>query len=151
MSMPEVDVTIVARGTSAVCKLPFDSKDVFGRVRAPVKVTVNGHTFATTTMRYGGVDYVGFNKQVRAAAGIEPGDRLTILVELDGDERVVEVPDDLAAALAGHPDAKGLFDGLSYTHRREYVRWITDAKRPETRARRLERAVEMLAEGVRHP
>ena len=54
-----------ARGGGHVVALPFDAKEVFGRVRAPVRVTINGHVFRTTTMRYGGVDYIGLNREVR--------------------------------------------------------------------------------------
>ena len=68
--------TLETRGGGGhVLELPFDAKAAFGRVRAPVRVTVKGHTFRTTTMRYGGVDYIGLNREVRTAAGVA-GDRL---------------------------------------------------------------------------
>src|SRR5262245_37024237 len=80
--------------------VPFDAGEAFGRVRAPVRATVNGYTFRTRLARYGGVDYLGFNREVRETAGIAAGDRLAIEVELDEDPRPVAVPDELADALA---------------------------------------------------
>jgi uncharacterized protein YdeI (YjbR/CyaY-like superfamily) len=73
------------------------------------------------------------------------------VLELDDEPRTVEVPEELQAALAADDAARAAFDGLSYTHRREYVEWVTGAKREETRRARLERAVGMLRDGVRHP
>jgi bifunctional DNA-binding transcriptional regulator/antitoxin component of YhaV-PrlF toxin-antitoxin module len=145
------EATLDVRGSGRVVVLPFDAKEAFGKIRAPVRVTVNGHTLRTTTMRYGGVDYIGFNSEVREAAGIAAGDVIEVTVEVDDDPRVVEVPPELAEALAGSAVAQAAFDGLSFTHRKEYARWIADAKRDETRERRVERAVEMLGNGVRTP
>jgi hypothetical protein len=138
-------------GGGHMVALPFDARETFGKVRAPVRVTVNRHTFTTTTMRYGGVDYLGLNRGVREAAGVAVGDRLSVGVELDTTPRTVEVPGELSRALRAAPDAREAFEGLSVTHRREYARWIEEAKREKTRMRRVERAVEMLREGARTP
>jgi hypothetical protein len=124
--------------------VPFDPKEAFGRVRAPVRARVNGHTFTTTLARYGGVDYMGFNRGVREAAGIADGDVLTIELELDEEERAVTIPQELAAALARDPDARAAFDALSPSHRRRHAGWIAEAKQPETRVRRAERTLESL-------
>ena len=141
-----------ARGDGGhVVALPFDAREAFGKVRAPVRVTIGGHTFRTTAMRYAGVDYIGLNQEVREAAGVAAGDPLTVELDLDRDPREVTVPQELAVALAKGVAAKSVFDGLSYTHRKEYARWIADAKREETRTRRLAKAVEMLRAGVRTP
>jgi hypothetical protein len=78
--------------------VPLDSREAFGSVRAPVRATVNGYTFRTRLARYGGIDYLGFNREVREAAGIADGDRLAIEVELDEEPRPVAVPDELAQA-----------------------------------------------------
>jgi uncharacterized protein YdeI (YjbR/CyaY-like superfamily) len=102
-------------------------------------------------MRYGGVDYVGFNREVRQGAGVAAGDVVTLVVELDTEERSVIVPEDLAAAFAAVPGAAAAFDGLSFTHRKEYVRWIEEAKRDETRRGRVEKTIAMLFEGIKHP
>ena len=73
------------------------------------------------------------------------------MLELEDEPRTVEVPEEFQAALAADAEAKAAFEGLSFTHRREYVEWVTGAKREETRRARLERAVGMLRDGVRHP
>ncbi len=75
------------------------------------------------------------------------GDTVDVTIELDEEPRVVEVPDDLAVALAADADATAAFDRLSYSHRREYVEWIDEAKRAETRARRISATVERLRAG----
>jgi uncharacterized protein DUF1905/bacteriocin resistance YdeI/OmpD-like protein len=121
--------TLDARGSGHVVELPFDARAAFGRVRAPVRVTVNGHTFRTTTMRYGGVDYVGLNREVREAARVSAGDVIEVAVEPDDAPRVVEAPRELVDALAGSAQAQAAFDRLSFTHRKEYARWIAEAKR----------------------
>jgi uncharacterized protein YdeI (YjbR/CyaY-like superfamily) len=89
---------------------------------------------------------VGLNREVRQAAGVAAGDTVEALIELDTDARTVDVPDDLAAALAGDDVASQAFETLSFTHRKEYVRWIEEAKRDETRARRVAGTLERLRE-----
>jgi hypothetical protein len=143
------DGDVEQRNRGFVVQLPFDPKEVFGRVRAPVVVTVNGHSFRTTTMRYGEVDLIGLNREVRDAAGLSAGARPTFDVTADTQPREVDVPDALAVALREDAGARDAFDALSYTHRREYARWIEEAKREETRQRRVARAVELLRAGVR--
>jgi hypothetical protein len=145
------EATLESRGRGHVVALPFDAGKVFGKVRAPVCATVGGHTFRTTTMRYGGVDYIGLNREARDAAGIAPGDDVVVELEPDTAPREVDVPPELVRALAGDAVAKAAFDSLSYTHRKEYAHWIAEAKREETRVERLEKAVEMLRAGVRTP
>jgi Bacteriocin-protection, YdeI or OmpD-Associated/Domain of unknown function (DUF1905) len=137
-------------GPAAAITLPFDPKDEWGKVRAPVRGTIDGYPFTTTVARYGGVDYLAFRREVREGAGVEVGARVAIEVELDTSERIVAVPEDLAVALADG-GVRDVFDALSYTHRREYVSWVEEAKREETRAKRLARTVELLREGVKTP
>jgi len=114
--------------------------------RAPVLVTIGGHTFATRLAIYGGESLVGVSKANQAAAGIDIGDRFPVEIALDTAPREVVVPDDLAAALAAEPAVEAAFAGMSFTHRREYVEWVTKAKRPETRARRVAGTVEQVRE-----
>jgi uncharacterized protein YdeI (YjbR/CyaY-like superfamily) len=118
-----------------------------GAKRFPVVATVNGHTWRTSVARMGGEFLVGLNREVRTAAGAEAGDEVDVTLELDTAPREVELPEDLAAALASDPAAKAAFEGMSFTHRKEYARWITEAKREETRSRRVEQALERLREG----
>jgi uncharacterized protein YdeI (YjbR/CyaY-like superfamily) len=103
-------------------------------------------------MVYGGVTYLGFRKEIRdAAGGIGQGDEVEIEIERDDAPREVEVPEALASALAADPVARGIFEGLAFTHRKEYASWIAEAKKEDTRARRVERTIAMLREGVKHP
>jgi hypothetical protein len=138
-------------GERPVVEVPFEVKERFGRARAPVRGTVDGADFRTTVAVYGGRYYLGFNKDVRDRAGIAIGDEVEVAVDHDREPRTVEVPPPLAAALENDSEARAAFDGLSYTHRNEYARWIAEAKREETRARRVEKAVAMLRDGVRSP
>jgi uncharacterized protein YdeI (YjbR/CyaY-like superfamily) len=85
------------------------------------------------------------------AFGVGPGDRVRVSVERDDTPREVDVPPELADALTDAPGAASLFATLSYTHRREYARWVGEAKKAETRARRAAKAVGMLEQGVRTP
>jgi bifunctional DNA-binding transcriptional regulator/antitoxin component of YhaV-PrlF toxin-antitoxin module len=140
-----------AEGERPLVELPFDGKERFGKARAPVRGTVNGAEFRTTVAVYGGVYLIGFNKEVRERAGIAIGDEVDVELELDDEPRTVEVPPALAAALEKDDEARAAFESLSYTHRREYAEWIAEAKREETRERRLVKAVAMLREGVRSP
>jgi hypothetical protein len=123
--------------------------EVSGGKRAPVRITVGGHAYRTTLARMGGRWLVPLSAENRGAAGVAAGDAVEVEIELDAAERTVEVPEDLAAALAGEQAARAYFDGLAYTHRQEWVRWVEEAKRPETRARRVTATVERLREG--HP
>ena len=108
------------------------------RKRPPVRVTVGGHTFRSTVAVYGDDFYLPLNAANREAAGVAAGDAVDVTIELDEEPRVVEVPDDLAAALAADSGrARRRSIGLSYSHQREYVEWIDEAKRAETRARRI--------------
>jgi hypothetical protein len=145
-----------ARGGGAVLDVPHDvAASLSGSKRPPVAVTINGHTFRTRLAVYGGQPMVGVRKSDRAAAGIGVGDRFDVTVVLDTEARTVEVPPELAEALAGRADLAEVFDGLSFTHRREYAEWIAEAKRPETRARRVAGTLDRLAaqagDGRREP
>jgi hypothetical protein len=136
-----------AAKTSARFPVPVDLAKLYGRARPPLKVTIRGHTWRTTPGVYDGVAYVGLNKDVRAAAGVDAGDRVRVSIELDTEPRTVTVPDDLRSALARDDTAREAFEKLSYTHRREYVEWIEQAKRPETRARRIAGTLERVCAG----
>lgn len=131
--------------------LPFDAKQRYGKARAPVRGTVNGAAFRTTVAVYSGVHLIGLNKEVRERAGVEIGDEVTVELERDDEPREVDVPPELEQALSANSVARAAFDGLSYTHRRQYAEWIGEGKRPDTRQRRAARALEMLESRRRHP
>ena len=117
-----------------------------GGKRPPVRVTINGFTYRSTIAPMGGQFMVGVNAENRAAAGVAAGDELDVDIELDDAPREVEVPADFAKAL-GKGAARTFFDGLAYSHRKEWVRWIEDAKKEETRRNRIDKAVTELAAG----
>ena len=100
--------------------------------------TVNGTPIRSRPAVYGGVTVLGRRREIREAAGIELGDVVDVVLDLDDEPREVELPAELDAAPTA--DARELFDALSFTHRREYAEWIGEAKRPETRAAPLERS-----------
>jgi hypothetical protein len=133
--------------TATMFRVPFDLKEAFGRARPPVKVTIRGHTWRTTPGVYGGVGHVVVNRAVKAATGVDAGERVRVTMELDSAPRTVRVPADLRAALAADEAAKQAFAHMSFTHRREYVDWVEEAKRPETRARRIAATVERVRTG----
>jgi antitoxin component of MazEF toxin-antitoxin module len=117
-----------------------------GKGRIPVSATFDGVPYRGSIVRMGGGAVLGVQKAIMAEAGVRVGDSLTIVVRNDEGPREVEVPPDLAEALARNGAARAAFEGLSFSHKREYVRSITDAKRPETRARRIELTIQQLIE-----
>jgi len=115
-----------------------------GKGRIPVTASFNGVPYRGSIVRMGGGAVLGVQKAIMAEAGVSVGDTLAIQVSNDDAPREVEVPDELANALRRNGTARTVFDGLSYSHRREYAQHVAEAKRPETRARRAERAIEQL-------
>jgi hypothetical protein len=115
--------------------------------RPAVRVTINGYTYRSTVAVYGGEFVLGVSAETRQHTGLAAGDEFDVDIELDTAPREVTVPPDFAAALAPHPDARRFFDGLSYSDKRWYVLGIDDAKTPETRGRRIDKAVERLRSG----
>jgi hypothetical protein len=132
-------------------QMPFDSRTLFGEARPPVRGSVNGVPFRSRLMVYGGVTWLGLRNELRREAGLSDGDSVDVEIERDDAPREVEVPPELASALASDPAAAGAYESLSFTHRREYAEWIAGAKKEETRTRRVAKALEMLRDGVKHP
>ena len=145
------ETVLGAEGSGVFIEVPLDVPAVFGRARAPVRGTINGHPFRSTVAVYGGRYYLPVNRGLREAAGVAAGDAVVIELEPDDQPRTVDPPADLADALAADPEARAAFAGLSFTHQREYAEWVAQAKRAETRRHRVEQAVAMLRDGRRHP
>ncbi|MCC7389031.1 MAG: DUF1905 domain-containing protein [Phycisphaerales bacterium] len=124
--------------------LPFDPKAVFGKTRVPVVATLRGYSYRTTTFLMGGACFIPLAKKHRDGAGVEAGERVRVRLQVDDMPREVEAPADLLAALRQVKGALAAWEALSYTHKREHVQAIEGAKKPETRARRIFRAVEMV-------
>ena len=118
-----------------------------GGGRPKVVATVNGHQWRTSIARMGGEYWLGVSAANRTGAGVGAGQVLDVDVVLDTGTREVEVPADLAEALAADPAAKAFWDGLSYSNKRYHVEQITGAKTESTRQRRVARSVQLLGEG----
>jgi len=131
-------------GSSATgIEIPFDPKAELGSARAPVVVTVNGHSYRTTTAIMGGVRFVPLSRANREAAGVQGGQVVDVHMELDTAPRTVTPPPDLSDAMRA-AGVQPAWDRLSFSHQREHVEAIEDARKPETRARRIARAVALL-------
>jgi hypothetical protein len=128
--------------------VPFDVQQVWGtRAQVRVRGTLNGHPYRASIAPYGGQHYMVLRKEIREGAGLKSGDRVKVVMEVDTEERTVDVPDDFQQALDQNPQAKAIFEDFAYTPRKEYVHWIESAKKAETRASRIQKAVEQIAQG----
>jgi hypothetical protein len=144
MKSKTVRVKLHRDGPMCFVPVPFDPRAAFGKVRAPVKVTLNSYTYRSTIFSMGDVTRIPLRKSHREAAGLEGNEQITVKIALDTGVRDVEVPADLAKAFKTHRAAAKRWDALSYTHRREHVEAIVGAKKPETRARRIANALRVL-------
>jgi uncharacterized protein DUF1905/bacteriocin resistance YdeI/OmpD-like protein len=126
-------------------RVPAEVVSALGKgKRVPVKVTIKGHQYESTIAVYGGRFFLPVRRQVREAASLAEGDQLTVGLEYDAELRTVDLPEPLKGALAADARAMAGFERLSYTHKKEMVRWLADAKRPETLKRRLAQTMAML-------
>ena len=132
-------------GTGFFLDIPFDVKAAFGKARAPVVCTLNGKTsWRTTVAVYGGKSFIGVRAEIREQAKVAEGSKIEVTLAADDAPRVVDAPPDLKKALKG--PKKTAWEKLSFTHQNEWVKALEDAKKPETRARRLGQLIEALAE-----
>jgi hypothetical protein len=132
-------------GGGAFVRIPFDVEAAFGRKRVPVRATIDGEPYRGTLVRMGEPCHILIVlKEIRQKIGKDFGDEVEVTLEEDTAPRLVEVPPDLQKALDENPSARAAFDRLAYTHRREYVNAILEAKRPETRQRRIRQTIETL-------
>ena len=142
--------TLEPRGPAGAVVLTDEQVAEIGQGAAtpPVLVTVNGTTLPMRIGRRGGESRLGFSRAARERAGVEIGETVELAVVLDGGERTVELPADLAAALAADPEARRAFDALAPSHRKEYARWVGEAKRAETRDRRVRATLAKVRDGA---
>ena len=138
--------TIIRDGAMCIFGLPFDPREVFGKARVPVKVTLNGHTYRSTIFDMDEGPFLPLRQSNREAAGLQGGETVEATIELDTEPRTVEPPEDLLAALKAHPTAWAGWEKLSYTFQRENVEGVEGAKKPETRLKRIGLAVQMAAD-----
>jgi hypothetical protein len=139
-------------GGGAYVFFPFDTAKEFGtKGRVPVTALLDGISYTGSLFNYGYTQHMlGITKAIREQIGKSPGDTLEVVVWKDEEVRTVEVPAEFKT-LMKNEGVLPAFEKLSYTHRKEYCRWITEAKKEETRARRLEKAIEMLKKGIKTP
>jgi hypothetical protein len=138
---------------AAFIEFPYDVEQEFG-TKGQVKVlaTFDGYEYRGSLAKMGyPVHRLGLTKEIRNAIEKSWGDTVHVTVKKDEAPRIVEIPDDFGKLLDQNPEVKAYFEGLSFTHRKEYVRWIVEAKKQETRENRLQKAIEMLREKVKHP
>jgi hypothetical protein len=149
MGSVRLTATLVSRGPAAAVVLDREHVAAVGEgaKRFPVVATVNGFTWRTTVTRMRGELLLGLNRAVRQEAGVEAGDTVEVKLELDTAPREVELPEALAEALAVDSEARAAFNRLADTRRKEYARWIEQAKRDETRQRRVAQALERFRDG----
>ena len=143
----EFRATVVLGGKTATgIPVPDEVVEKLGSgKRPPVVVTVGGYSYRTTVAPMSGSYFVPLAAEHREAAGVQAHQEVDVDIELDLAPRVVELPDDLSTAM-DHA-ARSAFDGLATSHKKEWVRWVTDAKKPETRTARIEKTVEGLRAG----
>jgi hypothetical protein len=133
--------------TATGIEVPAEVVDGLGGGKRPkVTVTINGRTYRSSVAVMGGKFMVGVSAENRALTGVAGGDVVEVTLALDTAPREVDVPDDFAAALEVVPEARAAFARQSYSHQRAHVDAINAAKAPETRRRRIDKAVEMLRE-----
>jgi len=126
-------------------ELPFDTVAFFGtKARVPVRVTIHGAEMQMSLAPMGGRHVLGFRRELAECAKIKVGDTVRVTIERDDAPRTVEAPPELAKALRTNAAAKRAWQALAPSHQREHAEAILSAKRPETRARRVEKAMEML-------
>ena len=144
--MLDITTTLLATGgNNTAIELTPEQLEGLGRgKRVPVVVTIGEYSFRTTTAIMGGHIWIGVNAAHRAGAGVAAGDELRVRIEVDDAPREVEVPPELAEALAADPVAAAAWERLAYSHRKEHARAVADAKAAETKARRVEKAIAML-------
>jgi hypothetical protein len=140
-----VATIIGAGGGGAFVRVPFDVEKVFGRKRVPVQAAINGEPYRGTLVRMGEPYHMLIVlKGIRQKIGKEIGDEVEVVLEEDTQPREVAVPEDFQQALENAPSAKAAFEKMSYTHQKEYVNAILEAKHESTRRDRITKSIEML-------
>ena len=145
MSAKSFRAKLGAKGHLLFFEVPLDVRKEFGKARPPVKVTINGYTYRSTVSVYGGKYYLPVRQERRDEAGLKGGDIIDVKIALDTEPRTVTPPSELSAAFKKSATAKVQWEKLSFTHKKEHADAILQAKKPETRARRVEKTLQMLA------
>jgi uncharacterized protein YdeI (YjbR/CyaY-like superfamily) len=150
--MPELRFDAHLESDQGACfiRVPPEVLTTLGqRKRAPVRVTINAATYRTTIAIYGGKSYIGVRREIREAAGVTAGERLSVGLEFDAELRTVDLPEPLRARLEADARAAAAFEKLSHTRKKEVVDWLNGAKQPETQRRRMTQVMAMLRGSAR--
>ena len=141
------------KGDMAFISIPFDVEKEFGsKGQIKVSATFNGHPYRGVMANMGtGCHIIGVRKDIREAIGKQVGEIISVTIEKDDKERVVDVPKELKNLLAKNSKAKSIYDSLSFTNRKEYAVWISSARKDETKANRLKQIVPKLLSGKKNP
>jgi len=135
-------------GGGAFVRVPFDAEQAFGKKSVPVRATIDGQPYRGTLVRMGEPCHILIVlKEIRQKIGKDFGNQVEVTVEEDTEPRIVEVPAELVQTLKQEPEVKAVFQRMAYSHQREYVRWISEAKRAETPQKRAAEAIEILKRG----
>ncbi len=126
-------------------EIPFNVREHFGQARPPIRVTINGHTYRSTVSVYDGRYYIPVRMSYQQAAGVKPEEIIAVTIAADTEVREIEPPPELAAALRRNKTAQSRWEKLSYTAKKEHAAAIAEAKKPETRERRLKKIMEDLS------
>jgi len=136
----------------AYVTIPFDVEKAFVKKRVKVQATIDGEPYRGSLVRMGTPDHMLLVlKDIREKIGKSIGDEISVELEEDLEPRLVIIPPDLQQALDANPNEEAYFNSLAYSHRKEYVWWINEAKRDQTRQERIRRTIEMLQQGIREP
>ena len=134
-----------AGGGGAFVEVPFDVEEAFGSKKPKVKALIEGVPYRGTLVRMGTECHLLLVlKSIREQIGRTFGDEIKVTVEADAEERVVAVPAELKRAFKSEKEANAAFEKLSYTHQKEYAAWINEAKKEDTRQKRIAKTIEML-------
>jgi len=142
------DTTVAATGSKTGIVVPDELIERLGAGRRPaVLVNVNGYEYRNTVGVMGGKYMISISAAVRKETGLKGGDPISVTLTIAETPRQVDIPDDLAGALASEPDVAAFFSKLSNSLQRYHVDNVNGAKTPETRQRRIEKAVSLFQEG----
>jgi hypothetical protein len=151
----EYDAAIVRsdeRGSGAFVPFPYDVQEIFStKGQVKIQCEFDGVPYRGSIVNMGSGPCIGVLKAIREQIGKQSGDTVHVKLWKDEAPRTVEIPDDLGSELERTPEISQLFEKLSYSHKREYIQWITDAKKEDTRKARVLKTIEMLSQGKKSP
>lgn len=148
----EATITTSQDSNGAWVEIPFNTEEVFGKKgQVKVKARFDGHPYQGSIANMGNGPIIIIPKEIREAINKKPGDQVKVEVEKDTSERKVNIPDELRQLLDGDKDLNEFYESLSFTNQKEYADWINNAKRPETKEKRLNETRERLSQGIKNP